>query len=60
MTLWQRFSRWRLEQRIASAERRIIDQQRERSMVDDIIDYHRNEIARLELRKAQRYGQAHR
>lgn len=51
-TLWQRFCRWQLERRIRSVERRILDQQRERTTVDDIIAYHRGQIAKLQKQRA--------
>ncbi len=41
-----------LERRIRAVERRILEQQRERTLADDIIAYHRGQIAELQKRRA--------
>ena len=51
-TIAQRLRKWHLERSIRAVERRILQQQRERGMVDDIIAYHRGQIAELQKRKA--------
>ena len=52
MTTWHRFRHWLLARQIRSVERRLLDQVRERGLIDDIIAYHRGRIAELEKLKA--------
>ncbi len=51
MTTLQRFRVWLLARRIKRVESRILERQQHRELIDDVIAYHRDQIAELTKRK---------
>ena len=51
MTILQRFRAWLLARRMKRIELRIFERQEQRELIDDVIAYHRDQIAELTKRR---------